>query len=328
MRFTDLGTRRSLGMAVAFWLGAAGLPAVHAQGTFPDAAITLILPFPAGSVTDAQMRALSLEAGRKLGQQIVIVNKPGATGTLGPSTMAKTARPDGYTLSVVPSSLVGLPHMQKVNYDPLKDFTYIIGITGYSFALAVQKDAPWKNIQEFLAYARANPGKATYGSAGIGGGNHLAMAQLERCQNAPFTHVPFKGGAEVTVALLGAQIDSMADGSWGQLSDSGRARPLLILTPSRVADYPDIPTLKDLCPDVYVDAQEIGIAGPHGMDPQVVQKIHNAFRDSMATEAFAAALKSAKQVPLYLSARDYTGYMETTFVQKGKLVKLMDLKVE
>ncbi len=313
------------GVVAAALFGAAG---AQAQGAYPDQPVTLILPFPAGSVTDNQMRAISQEAGKRLGQQIVVVNKPGATGTLGPSTMAKTAKPDGYTLSVVPSSLVGLPHIQKVSYDALKDFTYIIGLTGYSFGLIVRKDSPVKNLDEYIAQAKAAPGNVTFASSGIGGGTHLAMAQLELCEKIKLSHITFKGGADATVALLGGHVASQADGAWAPLVDSGQARLLMILTPNRVPQYPDVKTLKERCPDVSVDAQVIGIAGPRGMDPKVTQKIHDAFRDAMASDGFNNALKAAKQLPIYMSSRDYTAYMEKTFADKAALVKAVGIQAE
>jgi len=302
--------------------------AARAQGAYPAHPIQLIVPFPAGSVTDAQTRAIAQEVGKKLGQEIVILNKPGATGTLGPSTMAKTAQPDGYTLSVVPSSLVGLPHMQRVQYDPLKDFTYIIGLTGYSFGLVVKKNSPIKNLDDYIAYAKEHPGELTYASSGIGGGTHLAMSQFERCQGIKLNHITFKGGADATVALLGGHVASQADGAWGPLVDAGNARLLLMLTPYKLPQFADVPTLQTLCPDVSVDSQVIGIAGPHGMDPKVVQKIHDAFKESMNTELFVQALAASKQAPIYLSSKDYAAYIEKTFNDKRALVKSMGLLIE
>ncbi len=258
----------------------------------------------------------------------MIINKPGASGTLGPSTMAKTAAPDGYTLSAVPSSLVGLPHMQKVSYDPVKDFTYVIGLTGYSFGLIVRKDSPLQTLNDYIAHAKAHPGTVTFASSGIGGGTHLAMAQFEQCQNIKLSHVTFKGGADATLALLGGHIDSQADGAWGAQVDNGHGRLLLLLTPNRPAQFTSTPTLNELCPGVQVDSQVVGIAGPAGMPAAIVQKIHDAFKDAMAAEGFQRALSSAKQVPIYLSSKDYTQYMTSTFAAKGPLVKSMGLSAQ
>lgn len=324
-KVSPMGFCRSALAGVAALVFVAGSAA---QGSYPDSPITLIVPFPAGSVTDSQIRVISQEAGKRLGQQIVIHNKPGATGTLGPSTMAKTAKPDGYTLSVVPSSLVGLPHIQKVSYDPTKDFSYIIGLTGYSFGLIVRDDSPIKTLDDYVARAKAQPGELTFASSGIGGGTHLAMAQFEQCQKIKLSHITFRGGADATVALLGGHVDSQADGAWGAQVDGGKARLLFLLTPNRVPQFASTPTLKQLCPDVQVDAQVVGIAGPRGMDPLVMRKIHDAYKTSMDSEAFQKSLAAAKQIPIYLSSKDYANYMEATFAAKGKLVKSMGLSVQ
>lgn len=135
---------------------------------FPSRPITLILPFPPGGATDVQIRALAQAASKELGQPIVIVNRPGVGGTLGPAVMAQSAAPDGYTISLVAATLFRLPHLMKVSFDPATDFTYLICLTGYTNGILVRQDAPWKTLQELLAYARANPGAVSYGSTGRG----------------------------------------------------------------------------------------------------------------------------------------------------------------
>lgn len=315
--------RRTLCAGLLALLGAGAA----AQGDYPSGPVTLIVPFPAGSVTDAQMRALAQEAGKRLGQPVVVLNKPGATGTLGPATMAKTSKPDGYTISAIASSLTGLPHMQKVAYDPLKDFSYIVSVTGYSFALVVPKNSPIQTLDDYVAAARAQPGRISYASSGIGGGTHLAMSQFSGCSKIELNHITFKGGADATAAFLGGHVDSQADGAWGALVDNGQARPLLVLTPNRVPQYPDVPTLKEKCPDVSVDAQVIGIAGPAGMPAEVVRKLHDAFKAAMAEPTFEQALKSAKQQPIYMGSQAYTDYMHKNFEDKRVLVKAIGLYV-
>nr|WP_145549603.1 tripartite tricarboxylate transporter substrate binding protein [Variovorax boronicumulans] len=298
-----------------------------AQADYPHAPITLIVPFPAGSVTDAQMRALAQEAGKRLGQPVVVLNRPGATGTLGPASMARTNKPDGYTISAIASSLTGLPHMQKVAYDPLKDFSYIVSVTGYSFALVVPANSPIQSLDDYVATARAQPGKLSYASSGIGGGTHLAMAQFAACSQIELNHITFKGGADATAAFLGGHVASQADGAWGALVDNGQARPLLVLTPNRLPQYPDVPTLKEKCPDAAVDGQVIGIAGPAGMPAEVVRRLHDAFKAAMAEPAFEQALRAAKQQPIYMGSQAYTDYMHKNFEDKRVLVKAIGLSI-
>ncbi len=145
------------------------LPDAFAQTDFPARPIEFWIPFPPGGPTDASLRALLAAAGKELDQRIVPLNKPGVGATLAASTMAQTAAPNGYTLSMVAANIFRLPHLQKTPYDPLKDFTYIIGLTNYRYGLVVRADAKWKTLHEFLDYAKANPGKVSYGAVGIGG---------------------------------------------------------------------------------------------------------------------------------------------------------------
>ena len=154
-------------------LGAAAISPLTVTGrafaaTYPDKPITFICPWPAGGGTDVAMRALAEAAAKHLGQRVVIDNRPGAGGTVGPGNMARTAKPDGYTIAQMPISVLRMPYIQKVNYDPMEDFTWIIGITGYTFGVVVRADAPWKTWRGFTAYAKANPGKVSYSSPGTG----------------------------------------------------------------------------------------------------------------------------------------------------------------
>src|SRR5262245_32538958 len=144
------------------WLGAA-----QAQ-KFPARPVTMIVPWPAGGTTDVLLRALATTTERHLGQSVVIENRPGATGTLGPTKMANEASPDGYTVSQIPITMFRVPVMTKSSFDPVKDLTYIVMLTGYTFGVVVRDDAPWKTFAELLAYAKANPDKINYGTPGAG----------------------------------------------------------------------------------------------------------------------------------------------------------------
>jgi tripartite-type tricarboxylate transporter receptor subunit TctC len=159
-------TRRSFmsGMGAAGF----GLTGGSAEAQdFPARPVTLIVALPAGTSGDVTLRALASATERHLGRPIVIENRPGASATLGPAQMAATANPDGYTLAQISPTLFRLPFMRKTTYDPAKDFTYIIAVTTYTLGVVVKSDAPWKTFQDFLADAKANPGKITYGTGGV-----------------------------------------------------------------------------------------------------------------------------------------------------------------
>src|SRR5882672_3960692 len=169
---------------------------------FPTRPVTLIVPWPAGGSTDIGMRALASATEKHLGQSIVIENKPGAGGTIGPANMAAGAKPDGYTVAQLPITVFRIPFIQKTSFDPTKDFTYVIHITGYTFGVVVKADAPWKTFNELLDYAKANPGKLNYGTPGAGTSLHVTMEQIAKQKGIKWTQVPFKGVAESMNALL------------------------------------------------------------------------------------------------------------------------------
>ena len=170
------------------------------------------------------MRALADATQKHLGQPIVIENKPGASGTLGPAQMAATAKPDGYTIAQIPITVFRLPFMTKTTFDSGEDFTYIAGLTAYTFGVVVKADAPWKTFKDLIGHAKANPGKIKYGSPGSGTSLHIGMEQIAKASGAKWTHVPFKGGAELNAALLGGHIDTHAD--FDQLGRAGELRRL------------------------------------------------------------------------------------------------------
>lgn len=248
----------------------------RAQGAYPNRPIKLVVPFPPGSTTDIPVRAMAAAASKILGVAIVVENRPGATATLGPVSVAQGSAPDGYTVSIAPSSLWRLPHMQKVSFDPLKDFTYIAGLAAYTYGVAVMVERPWKTLSELVAHARANAGNVTMGGVGVGGSGHISCFRLSKATGVDFHYVPFKGGAEVSAAMQGGHIDGTTDGAWSQLVESGKARLLTLFTEKRAPKYPDVPTARELGYDVVSEAPW-GLCGPKGMDPAVVKILQQAF---------------------------------------------------
>ncbi len=230
MQRNVIGSGLAAALALAAWAGGA-----QAQ-SFPARPVTLIVPWAAGGSTDIGMRALATATEKHLGQSIVVENRPGGSGTLGPGQMAATAKPDGYTLAQLPITVFRFPFMTKTTFDPAKDFSYIIGVSGYTFGVVVKPDAPWKTFPELLAEAKANPGKINYGSPGPGTSLHITMEQIAKRQGIKWTHVPYKGSAETSTAILGGHIHAVAEferlgaagehGSIAAVGDSGaRAAP-------------------------------------------------------------------------------------------------------
>jgi tripartite-type tricarboxylate transporter receptor subunit TctC len=317
-----LGVILSAGLAVG-----ACASGVQAQN-FPSRPVTLIVPWPAGGTTDVVMRALATATEKHLGQSLVIDNRVGAAGTLAPGHMAANARPDGYTIAQIPITIFRLPHMRKTTFDPTKDFTYIIGLTGYTFGVVVRKDAPWKTFGELLADAKANPTKINYGTPGAGTSLHITMEQIAKLQGLKWTHVPFKGNADATTALLGGHIQVLADSTgWAPLVNNGELRLLVTWGAGRTKNWPNVPNLKEVGINL-VSNSPFGIAGPPGMDPAVVKTLHDAFKKGMEEPSYIAAMEKFDQEPFYLNSADYHAYAMGAIAQEKRLVEELGLKSE
>lgn len=296
-----------------------------AQPDFPSRPVTLIVPWPPGGATDGVLRALSAAASKHLGQPIVILNRPGAAGTVGPTSMAATAKPDGYTISQVALSLLRMPYFENVSYDPIEDFTYIMGLSGYTTGIVVRSDAPWQNWEELVKYARANPGKLSYASAGVGSSTHMAMEEIARSAGFQMLHVPLKGAAESLAALQGGHIDVMADATaWGPFVDAGKFRLLVTWGENRTKRWPTVPTLREVGIDLVANAP-YGLIGPKGMPPQVVATLHDAFRKALKDPEYLVVAARYDQEEFYRSPKEFTQWAKDQYAQQGKLIKELGL---
>lgn len=312
--------RRSL--LCAALLGVAAT-AVHAQ-TFPTRPIKLIVAFPAGGPTDITMRQLADNASKILGQPIVVDNKPGAGGTL-PAQALQTAPADGYTIGQIPLGVFRLPYTTKINWDPVKDISYVINVTGYAFGIAVPADSPFKTWNDFVAYAKANPGKLTYGSTGNLTSPHLTTELVAQQLGIQLQHVPYKGSADLAQAVLGNHLMAIADSTgFAPLVESGKLRVLNTWGEKRLAKFPDAPTLKELGIDI-VQNSPFGISAPKGTPPEVVKKLHDAFKQAMEEPSYVAALGRYDMLPIYMSSADYAKFAQTTYTREKALIEKLGL---
>jgi tripartite-type tricarboxylate transporter receptor subunit TctC len=296
---------------------------VQAQA-FPSRPVTLLITFPAGGPTDVAGRALAEAAARHLGQPVIVENRPGATGTLGAAALVN-AKPDGYTVSMIPITVLRLPHMENVAFDPMKDIRYVMGVSGYVFAYVVRADAPWKSMADLVAAARANPEKISYGSHGIGGTVHLATEELSSAQRIKLNHIPFKGSADMLNALLGGHLDVAVD-STGAVPHvaSGRARVLAVLTEKRAAVWPDVPTLTELGYGI-VSTSPYGIGVPAATPPAVVKTLHDAFKKGLEDPAHLKVLERYNQPVWYLSTEDYTRWAQEQYEKERHIIQSLGL---
>jgi tripartite-type tricarboxylate transporter receptor subunit TctC len=311
--------KRSLLLAVALLLAATGALAQP----FPSRPITLICPWPPGGSTDVHLRKFGEIAQKYLGQPVVIDNKPGGGGMIGPSNMAKLAKADGYTLSQLPITAFRLPHQRPVDWDALNDFTYIIGISGYTFGVVVKSDSALQTFQDLIAYAKANPGKLSYGSTGAGTSPHLLMEEVAMKTGVTFLHVPFKGNADSTQALMGGHIMAQSDATgWGRHVDSGAFRLLVTFGDKRTKW--NAPTAKELGIDI-VSYSPYGIVAPKGMDPQVTRALHDALRRALDDPEHLKVLQQLDQVYWYKSSAEYAQWAADTLKAERATIERVGL---
>ena len=305
---------------------AAGLaaPAIVRAQAFPARPIKYICPWPAGGSTDIVMRAFAESAGKALGQTMLVENKPGAGGTLGAIELVN-ARPDGYTLAQLPQGVFRIPHMQKVQFDTLKDFTWIACLTGYTFGLVVPTASPIKSFKDLVDYARANPEKFTYGHTGNGTSPHLAVEEFAQRAGIKLQPIPFKGNAENMQAVLGGHVMGASDATgWGPHVDAGKLRLLTTYGSKRTKRWASVPTLDELGYKTTSDSP-FGVGGPKNMDPAVVKTLHDAFRKTLDDPAVIAVLEKYDQSVIYMNTEAYTKFARETYVTEKALIERLGL---
>jgi tripartite-type tricarboxylate transporter receptor subunit TctC len=290
---------------------------------FPTKPVTVIVPWPAGGPTDVAMRAIAESAQKHLGQPMIIDNKAGGGGTVGVAVMAASARPDGYTIGQITVPVFRVPFMQKTTWSH-EDFTYIVHLTGYVFGIYSGIGAPFTNWKELVEYAKANPGKVTYGTPGAATSLHLGVEQIAEKAGIKLTHVPFKGTAEVIAAVAGGHV-MIGAGSIGAarpLVEAGKARYMNVWTAEPRKAFPGVPTLVELGYGMVVESPW-GVAGPKGMDPKIVAKLHDAFAKAIQEPAVIEALDRYEMKPNYKNTADYVAAVkEQVQIEKALIERL------
>jgi len=259
-----------------------------------------------------------------MGATIVVENKPGAGGTMGAAAMVN-AKPDGYTLTQLPLGIYRLPHMQTMSFDPVKDLTHIVCLTGYTFGIACTADSPFKTLKEMVAFAKANPGKLEYGHTGTGTTPHLAIEEFSDKAGIQLNPIPFKGSAEIMQAILGGHIRVMSGTTeFAPHVQSGKLRLLATLGSKRNKAFPDVPTVKESGWDTITESP-FGIGGPRGMDPAIVKVLHDAFRKTLEDAKVQETLDRFFMPDIYMSTADYTAYAERTFKAEKATIERLGL---
>ena len=263
---------KALALVIVFAL----LPGIARAQDYPSQSIRLIVPFAAGGAVGAVARVLGAPLSAWLGQSVVIDNRGGAGGIIGMEAVAKSP-PDGYTLLLAHSGLTYMPGLySKLPFDPLKDFDGVITAVSGTYVLAVFNDAPFKTIPELVAYAKANPGKLSYGSAGIGSMLHLAAEFFKRAAGVDIIHVPYRGAAQATTDLVGGQVQMMFGPVVAvlPLAQAGKVRALAVTSAKRSALAPELPTMIESGVPGFEVTGWYGLAAPAGTPKAIVERLN------------------------------------------------------
>ncbi len=289
---------------------------------FPTKPIKVYVGFSPGGGTDVIARTVASVAPEFLGQSMIIINKPGAAGTIAAREVAQ-AKPDGYTLLVAGGSeTTSVGHYKKLPYHPINAFSPIIRIARLRIILNFNANAPWKTLKEFIEDAKKNPGKYKYASSGHGGIYH--SAELVLCDRAgiEMKHVPYKGGAPGMAALMGGHVDlaiSSPDEARA-LAEGGKIRSVALTSLDRTPLFPDVPTLKELGYDIYLENMK-GFVAPANTPKERIMFLHDAFKKAYDHPAFIKLCSSLKIERAYLGPDDFRKALQSMYDQIGTVIK-------
>ena len=261
---------------------------VWAAEPYPTREIELIVPFNTGGGIDLMSRALAPKLSEILGKPVLVVNKPGAAGTVG-TALAVQRKPDGHTLvSLSPSCILFAPNFQKVPFDPIKDITYIAGWVDQPFGIQVRADSPWKTLDDLIDYAKKNPGKVKHGHLGTNSLGHIYMEAIAKDRGVDWIHVPYQGDGTTIPALLGGHVDVATIAvAWVPHARSGQIRPLALFGTKRFKSFPELPTLNELGFNYYAGgAGFLGVGAPAGLPEEIRKKLEDTFKTAVNTPEF------------------------------------------
>lgn len=322
--------RRSMLAAGAATLAAAALPQRARAQAWPARPIRILNGFPAGGPSDLLARIVAERLQESLGQPVVVENRPGATGSIASQAVAQSA-PDGYTLMVVPSSTHSVsPNITRVPWDPQKDFTPIAMIGNVTTVLAVTPSLPARTVAEFVAHAKANPGRLNYGTPGRGSNLHLGMEMLKQMAGIDVVHVPYKGVTQAQADLMTGQIQVMLDNIVSVLPhmQAGRIRVLAVSSPKRSAALPELPTVAESgYPGFQVNAWA-ALLGPAGLPREVVERLHAETMRAVGRDDVRARFATLGVEPMPLSPAEAGEFMRAERERWAKVIRDANLTFE
>jgi len=316
-------------LMTASLLFAAGSTATAAD--YPTRPVRMVVPYPAGGPTDVIVRVAAARLSEQLGQQIVVDNRAGASGMIG-SELVSRATPDGYTLLVNPSIHVILPSLvAKMPYDAVKDFSHVTILASVPLLFLVSPSLPAKTVKEFIAHAKANPGKLNFASSSSGSSSHLAGEQLKSMIGVDMQHVPYKGSTPALTDVVAGQVQFMFDSTPSSMPfvKSGRLRALAVTTAKRTQAAPEVPTMAEAGMPGFEQSNWYGVWGPRGMPRDTVSELAAAIRTVMQRPDVRSRLVELGADPAGdIAPADFERFAAEELARYAKVVKQAGIKAE
>lgn len=303
---------------------------VLAQEPYPNRPITLVVPFVAGGSTDLIARLIAQHAGAQLHQTIVVENRGGAGGSLG-TAFVKRAKPDGYTIGMASVSTHGsnAAVYKTLPYDPIKDFIPVTNVAAVPSVFSVHPSVPAKTMKEFIELARANPGKYTFASPGIGSLGHVNIENMMMQAKFKLLHVPYKGAGQAVSDTIAGQVNALTDNLSSSLPfiRQGKLRPLAVLSATRSPDLPDVPTYAELGIDMK-EAGWFGIVVPAGTPPAIVSRLNEAIHKGMEDADFKRKLKEMGGTPVQNTPEQFQAQIKAAIARYDLVAKKANISLD
>ncbi|OGA64928.1 MAG: hypothetical protein A3G81_19730 [Betaproteobacteria bacterium RIFCSPLOWO2_12_FULL_65_14] len=314
------------GLAVlALW----SLNGIAAAQQYPNKPVRVVVPAPPGGLSDVVARALSQPLGERLGQPFIVENRPGASGIIGIDFVAKSA-PDGYTLVVYPSILILMPMLLKnVPYDAVRDLTPVSLLGTVPLAFVIHPGVPAANLREFIALARASPGKYAFGASGLGSVGHLTAERIQREAGLNLLIVPYKGAAPAVIDLIGGRVSIMIDPvpNFIEHIKAGKLKPIAVSTRDRVSALSDVPTLAESGLAGFEDGSWYGLWGPARMPRDVVNALNREITGALKTPRVTERLVSQGLVPIGSRSEDFGAFINAEIGKYSRVIKDANIKI-
>jgi tripartite-type tricarboxylate transporter receptor subunit TctC len=296
---------------------------------YPTKQVRIIVPFAPGGINDVVGRMIATHLTEKFGRQVIVENRTGAGGVVGTELVANSPK-DGHTLLIVSIAHAVNPWLYKLNYDPMKSFVPIAPVLSSPNALAVNLDLPAKTLKEFVALAKAQPGKIQYASGGVGGSLHLAMELFKITAGIDLLHVPFRGAGPAVIDVIGGHTKAInaTVSTLGPHIRNGKLRALGTSGKKRTAVMPDVPTIEEGGVAGYQAGNWIGVAAPAGTPEPVVAKLHKEITAMLDLPEIQNQIAADGSEIMHMSPSEFTAYMESEMVKWGRVVKQAGIKAQ